>query len=238
LSDARTVDPAQSSECKLGITRGVMKPVLRWLAGIVAVIIQPFGYFSRPTHPASSDVAAEKHADGVVEEAQAVVTAIEDAVVRQTTVKSFTDPITTEVMVDPDAQTNRTAHTILDDHEIQRRRDLVRTLFNDFWTGAYEKPAAFVERLDQAEDYVNERLAASGEFWQLDAKMRVCSACRLGRIHAIAEKMALLAIERFLLIEHRPAAGRLCGAGSRSIGKRSDGSQSKPSPPCRLQSFD
>jgi len=34
-------------------------------------------------------------------------------------------------------------------------------------------PAAFVERLDQAEDYLNERLAASGEIWQLDAKTRV-----------------------------------------------------------------
>jgi hypothetical protein len=46
-------------------------------------------------------------------------------------------------------------------------------LFNDFWSGAHDKPAAFVERLNQAEDYVNERLAASGEFWQLDAKARV-----------------------------------------------------------------
>ncbi len=36
--------------------------------------------------------------------------------------------------------------------EIQRRRDLVRTLFNDFWSGAHNKPAAFVVRLDQAED--------------------------------------------------------------------------------------
>ena len=49
----------------------------------------------------------------------------------------------------------------------------MRTLFDDFWSGAYEKPAAFVERLDQAEDYLNERLAATGEFWQLDAKMRL-----------------------------------------------------------------
>ena len=149
-----------------------MKPVLRWLAGIVAVIIQPFGYFLRPTYPASLDVAAEKRADGVVEEAQAVVTAIEDAVVRPTTVKSFTSPVTADVPVDPDI--NRAADIVLDDQEIKRRRDLVRTLFNDFWSGAaYEKPAAFVERLDQAEDYVNERLAASGEFWQLDAKTRV-----------------------------------------------------------------
>jgi len=38
--------------------------------------------------------------------------------------------------------------------------------------GLTKKPVAFVERLDQAEDYVNERLAEVGEFWQLDAKMR------------------------------------------------------------------
>jgi len=29
-----------------------------------------------------------------------------------------------------------------------------------------------VERLDQAEEYVNERLAADGEFWRLDANTR------------------------------------------------------------------
>jgi hypothetical protein len=53
------------------------------------------------------------------------------------------------------------------------RRNLARTLFNDFWSGVDEKPVAFVERLDRAEDYLNERLAASGEFWRLDANARV-----------------------------------------------------------------
>jgi hypothetical protein len=71
------------------------------------------------------------------------------------------------VKVGPDAP------IALDQEEIQRRRNLVRMLFNDFWSGVDEKPAAFVERLNQAEDYVNERLAAGGEFWQLDAKTRV-----------------------------------------------------------------
>jgi hypothetical protein len=71
------------------------------------------------------------------------------------------------VKVGPDAP------IALDQEEIQRRRNLVRTLFNDFWNGAYEKPVAFVDRLDQAEDYLNECLAASGEFWRLDAKTRV-----------------------------------------------------------------
>jgi hypothetical protein len=169
LTEARTVDPAQSSRRKLGITRGVVEPILRWLAGVVAAVIQPIRYFSRLTQ--SSDVTAERRADGVVEGAQAVVTATADAIARPTTVKSFTAPVTTDVMVDPDV--NRAAHIVLDDQEIQRRRDLVRMLFNDFWSAAYEKPAGFVERLDQAEDYVNARLAANGEAWRLDSKTRV-----------------------------------------------------------------
>ena len=141
-----------------------MEPILRWLAGVVAAVIQPIRYFSRLTQ--SSDVTAERRADGVVD--HAVVTATADAIARPTTVKSFTAPVTTDVMVDPDV--NRAAHIVLDDQEIQRRRDLVRMLFNDFWSAAYEKPAGFVERLDQAEDYVNARLAANGEAWRLDSK--------------------------------------------------------------------
>jgi hypothetical protein len=90
------IDPAQSSGRKLGITRGVMEPVLRWLAEIVAAVIQPFRYFSRPTYPASSDITAEKGSEGVVEGTQAVVTATEDAVARPTTVKSFTASVTAD----------------------------------------------------------------------------------------------------------------------------------------------
>jgi hypothetical protein len=151
----------------------VVESILRWLAGVVAAVIQPIRYFSRLTRPASSNVTAEKRSEGVVEGAQAVVTVTEDAVARPTTVKSFTAPVTADVMVDPDAQTNRTAHIVLDDQEIQRRRDLVRAFFNDFWSVSDDKPAAFVDRLDQAEPYVNERLTAGGEFWRLDSKTRV-----------------------------------------------------------------
>jgi hypothetical protein len=60
-----------------------------------------------------------------------------------------------------------------DKQEIERRRNMVRTLFNDFWNGAYERPAAFAERLDQAQDYVNERLTACGESWQLNNETRI-----------------------------------------------------------------
>jgi hypothetical protein len=66
----------------------------------------------------------------------------------------FIGSIIADVKVDADAQIDIAASTVLDQEEIQRRRDLVRTLFNDFWTGSHEKPAAFVDRLDQAENYV------------------------------------------------------------------------------------
>ena len=84
-----------------------------------------------------------------------------------------TTPVSTDVDVGPGAGINPVADTVLDQQEIERRRNLARTLFNDFWSGVDEKPVAFVERLDRAEDYLNERLAASGEFWRLDANTRV-----------------------------------------------------------------
>jgi hypothetical protein len=49
---------------------------------------------------------------------------------------------------------------------------LVRKLFNDFWSGCDDKPAAFVDRLNQAETYLNERLTACGESWRLEASTR------------------------------------------------------------------
>ena len=59
-----------------------------------------------------------------------------------------------------------------DEHEIRRRRELIRALFNDFWQGNDDKPVTFADRLDQAETYLNERLIADGEPWRLDATTR------------------------------------------------------------------
>ena len=56
--------------------------------------------------------------------------------------------------------------------EIERRREVVRQLFNDFWVSAEDKPGTFAERLNRAEGHINERLAARGETWQLDAASR------------------------------------------------------------------
>jgi hypothetical protein len=82
-------------------------------------------------------------------------------------------PVHRDVNDDPDVGINSIAPTVADQQEIERRRNLVRLLFNDFWSGVSDKPAAFVDRLNQAEDYLNERLAANGEFWRLDAETRV-----------------------------------------------------------------
>jgi hypothetical protein len=140
---------------------------LRWFAQIGAAVIKPIKYFLRTRYSAFD----EKRAECALEEAGAIAAATENAVL--TTTKSFTVPVNAEVKVDTYAQIDSAASTAPDQEEIQRRRDLVRTLFNDFWSEAHDKPTAFVERLDQAEDYVNERLTARGEFWRLDANTRV-----------------------------------------------------------------
>jgi hypothetical protein len=77
-----------------------------------------------------------------------------------------------DVNVDMQPEIHAVARSVPDQQEIERRRNLVRIFFNDFWSEASNKPAAFVERLDQAEGYLNDRLAANGEGWRLDAKTR------------------------------------------------------------------
>jgi len=165
-----SAEPAESSRLKPSTSRGVLERFLRWLGAIGRSVNSVITHFSR-RHPALQSTA-EQLADCDTEEAEAVATPSENGVVDLTITKAFTVPITAAVKVDTDTPIDRAASTVLDQEEIQRRRNLVRVLFNDFWNGAYEKPAAFVERLNQAEDYLNERLTANGEAWRLDATTR------------------------------------------------------------------
>ena len=87
--------------------------------------------------------------------------------------KNVTAVANPKTEVHPEGQINSVIPSALEEGEIQRRRNLVRTFFNDFWRGSYEKPAGFVERLDRAEDYVNDRLAAHGEAWRLESQTRM-----------------------------------------------------------------
>jgi hypothetical protein len=136
----------QSSRSK-PVTTGVIATVWRALAEFGAVIKS----FISASHPASVERCGESP---LVEIAVA------------------TAQIPAPAEVKPDAAVSPVAQNELDEQEIERRRTLVRTLFNDFWRGQEQKPVSFTARLDQAEDYLNERLAANRETWRLDAETR------------------------------------------------------------------
>jgi hypothetical protein len=174
-------DPVESITPKPGTRRGVPE-ILRWFAQIGATIKTVTKHFLRPRHP-GYPFTAEQRAESTLEEAGA---ATENVVANlTTTAEPFTAPVTAGVNVDTDALSDSAAATVLDHEEIQRRRDLVRMLFNDFWSGAYEKPATVrgaarpgrrsCERAisgdwrilaARRQDTDNARLAASGEFTQ------------------------------------------------------------------------
>jgi hypothetical protein len=156
---------AQSSRSKPDITRDVVETILRWFRKIWSK------YFMQQKRPASV-LTTEKRAESVAEQTGATNAATENAPAKPTTATSFAEPATAEVKVCSGAQISPIAHGVPDQQEIQRRRDLVRTLFNDFWSDSDDKPAGFADRLNQAENYINGRLTAYGEFWQLDAKTR------------------------------------------------------------------
>jgi hypothetical protein len=142
-----TVGAAQSERSKR-VATAVVAAALRSFAEITTVIKA----FFRTSDPVSVEQRTESAA-----ETKGVTT--------------FQVPADTEVEVD--AGTGPTAHRELGQQEIERRRSLVRAFFNDFWSGTQDKPAAFVQRLDEAEDYLNERLTANGETWRLDAETRI-----------------------------------------------------------------
>jgi hypothetical protein len=81
-------------------------------------------------------------------------------------------PRADSVAVGDESQIGVTSEASANQQEIARRREIVRQFFNDFWVSAEDKPGTFAERLNRAEGHINERLAARGETWQLDAASR------------------------------------------------------------------
>jgi hypothetical protein len=76
------------------------------------------------------------------------------------------------IAVRPESKISVKTEGSLNQQEIERRREIVRRFFNDFWRSSDDKPATFTERLNRAEGHINERLAACGETWELDAATR------------------------------------------------------------------
>jgi hypothetical protein len=81
-------------------------------------------------------------------------------------------PRADSIAVGDERQIGVTSEASANQQEIARRREIVRQFFNDFWVCTEDKPRTFAERLNRAEGHINERLAARGETWQLDAASR------------------------------------------------------------------
>ena len=145
-----SAEPAQSSRSTSFATGGVLAAIFRRFAKIGAAATN----FFRPSRYGPAEGQVE---NGAVEAEAAAANA----------------PLGADVDVDSGLEMQAVANFVPDQQEIERRRNLVRMFFNDFWREASDKPAAFVERLDQAEDYLNERLAASRELWRVDVKTRL-----------------------------------------------------------------
>jgi|ERR1700730_101838 hypothetical protein len=148
--------------------KSTVENILRWIG---AVFKRSTEYFLQPTRPASN-IAAETRTESAANECGAVASAAESAVATPIPATTRIAVVTADAKISQNAQVSRVTPIPPAEQEIQRRRELVRKLFNDFWSGCDDKPAAFVDRLDEAETYLNERLTACGEFWQLDAKTR------------------------------------------------------------------
>jgi hypothetical protein len=171
LHHAISEHPCPNASGVVRTMRRMVENIRRWFAGIGAAFRNPTEYFSRPRR-AASDIATETGRENAPEEAGADAAATESAVETPTTTATFTTPVTADGKIGQDVQVSCVVPIRQDQQEIQRRLELVRAMFNDFWSGCDDKPAAFVDRLDQAEPYLNERLTACGEFWQLDANTR------------------------------------------------------------------
>jgi hypothetical protein len=76
------------------------------------------------------------------------------------------------VGVEPESRLDVESDSAPDLEEIDRRRGMVRAFFNDYWSTVDDKPTSFAERLDRAEGYINERVAAGVETWRLGAATR------------------------------------------------------------------
>jgi hypothetical protein len=150
---------------------GAAENILRWFGGISAALRRPIGYFSRPRRSAA-DIATEIPTDSTAVEAGAGAAATKSAVVTPTVEAPLITDATADAKIGQEAPVSHVAPSPTDQQEIQRRRALVRALFNDFWSERDDKPVTFVDRLDQAEAFLNGRLAACGELWQLDGESR------------------------------------------------------------------
>jgi hypothetical protein len=133
-----------------------------WIKSAVAFIKTPTSPREAGSHPDApreidrSTVAEDVSSDGIEIQPEAQIN-VEPEIRIDIEPES---PISVDSTESPNSQ------------EIDRRRAIVRKFFNDYWASIDDKPASFAARLDGAEGYINERVAAGGEAWRLDPATR------------------------------------------------------------------
>src|SRR5262249_42765312 len=81
-------------------------------------------------------------------------------------------PRADSVVVGGERQIGITSEASPNQQEIVRRREIGGKFLNNFGRPTDDKPSTSAERLNRAKAHINERLAARGETWQLDATPR------------------------------------------------------------------
>ena len=165
-----TAKTAAQSEPSSRVTPGLLASLWPWLATFARATSGFCNQLLRRKPSASAQTPPESAAT-VLAEAAAEDARPERLASKGPVAQDCVSAPVIDLNLDPVSIKNF-SQTVPDAQEIERRRSLVRTLFNEFWNEAHERPARFVERLDQAEDYLNARLAAHGEPWRLDATAR------------------------------------------------------------------
>jgi hypothetical protein len=142
-----------------------------WIKSAVAFI-------KKPTSP--REIVSQPDAPPEIESSTVAEDVSSDAGIEIRPERPFSvepeSPISVEpespIGVEPERPIGSEAKGSPNQQEIDRRRAIVRKFFNDYWASVDDKPASFAARLDGAEGYINERVAAGGEAWQLDPATR------------------------------------------------------------------
>jgi hypothetical protein len=162
---------------RYGLPTGLHVKLLGWIKSAVEFVKLPAGprkVGPQPDLPHESHEAHETHETHEIERR-----ALPQDISRDDSPDVIESPPESQASVAPESRIgiepeSRTAESegSPSQDEIDRRRSVVRGFFNDYWSSIDDKPASFAERLDRAEGYINERVAAGGENWRLEPATR------------------------------------------------------------------
>ncbi len=157
----------------LRIATGVGVKLLGWIKSAVEFVRTPAGpRKAGPPPDAPPEIAGHEIASRAAPQEAApqdIRPEIQIEVAPESRISIETE---SRVSVEPESRVGVESDSAPDLEEIDRRRGMVRAFFNDYWSTVEEKPTSFAERLDRAEGYINERVAAGGETWRLGAATR------------------------------------------------------------------